>query len=117
MKTFEVRTAPCNPRWFIAFFAYLAAIHLRFAAYNFTTLAGDDIILLGGSNQKNGFVSTFWPSFTDHAQGARRPIEALDEQKESRIGSSNRAIKALVAQPPQIVDHVAQPHTKRLQTK
>ena len=74
VKTFEVRTTPGNPRWFIAFFAYLAAIHLRFAAYNFKTLAGDDIILLGGSNQKNGFVSTFWPSFTDHAQGKWRPV-------------------------------------------
>ena len=63
-----------RPKWYLLFFTYLVAIQIRFSPYNFETLTGDDIILLGWSNQSNGYMSTFWPSFTDHTLGKWRPV-------------------------------------------
>ena len=63
-----------RPKWYLLFFSYLVAIQIRFSPYNFETLTGDDIILLGWSNQSNGYMSTFWPSFTDHTLGKWRPV-------------------------------------------
>jgi hypothetical protein len=74
MKIFENRTHLFQPKWLISFFIYFFAVHLRFAPYRFNTLAGDDIFLLGQSNQEDGFLSTFWASFTDHGGGKWRPV-------------------------------------------
>ena len=63
-----------RPKWYLLFFTYLVAIQIRFSPYNFETLTGDDIILLGWSNQSNGYMSTFWPSFTDNTLGKWRPV-------------------------------------------
>ena len=73
MKRFET-TNHNYSRWYLVFSVYFFAIHLRFASYKLKTLAGDDIILLGWSNQKNGYMSTIWRSVTDHTLGKWRPI-------------------------------------------
>ena len=74
MKIFENRTHLFQQKWIIVFFIFFSAVHLRFSTYGFNTLAGDDIFLLGQSNQKDGFLSTFWGSFTDHGGGKWRPV-------------------------------------------
>lgn len=63
-----------RPQWYLLFFTYLVGIQIRFSPYNFETLTGDDIILLGWSNQSNGYMSTFWSSITDHTLGKWRPV-------------------------------------------
>jgi hypothetical protein len=56
------------------FLTYLIGIRLRFAPFDFRTLAGDDIYLLGWSNQENGYSSKLFSSFTQHTLGKWRPI-------------------------------------------
>ena len=77
MVNLRVSKYQFNTKWYLCFAAYFFAIHLRFASFSFKTLAGDDVILLGVSNQNNGFLSTFWGSFTDHTGGKWRPISQI----------------------------------------
>jgi hypothetical protein len=61
----------------IAFFAYLFVIRLRFYDYDFATLAGDDIYLLGMSNEPGGYNSRLLPSLLQHSQGKWRPVTQI----------------------------------------
>ena len=61
-------------RWLFLYVIYFLLIHLRYAIYDFRTLAGDDVLLLGSSNQSGGYASTLLGSLASHGDGKWRPV-------------------------------------------